>query len=245
MELFGKTDVGRIRSENQDICAYKVAEDTHAIFVVCDGMGGAQSGNIASKIAAEVFIEHINRYIRPEMSDKFAHSILVNAINFANYEVYKKAGSDDIYSGMGTTLVGGFITNGNNRVLLANIGDSRAYHLNAESIRKITRDHSVVEEMITKGDITAEQARRHPRRNLITRALGTDERVRADMYPVDLLPGEGLILCSDGLSGMVEDKIMFEYYNTYTDTQQCVEQLINAANENGGNDNITALVIRI
>jgi len=248
MNLCGLTDVGRQRANNQDTFRLMQLEETRGIFVVCDGMGGAQAGNVASDIAASVFMEHMNRYIRPTMSGRYAESVLVNAINFANYEVYKKSLSDASFNGMGTTLVGGFMQNG--EVMLANVGDSRAYRCRKDEqgqikIERITRDHSVVEEMILRGDLTEEEARRHPRRNLITRALGTEEHVKADMYPVTMEPGEWLLLCSDGLTSMLDDKIIAQILQNSDDLQTQTSALIAAANEQGGSDNITVMLVRV
>ncbi|MEA4822549.1 MAG: Stp1/IreP family PP2C-type Ser/Thr phosphatase [Clostridiaceae bacterium] len=242
MRIFGLTDVGRQRSENQDACAYEILDENRTVFVVCDGMGGAQAGNVASAIASDVFMDHMKRDIRPEMSNKYAQSVLLNAINFANYEVYRKSVSDASYNGMGTTLVGGFFQNGCG--MLANIGDSRAYYLTDTGVSRITRDHSVVEEMLVKGQITEEQARRHPRRNLITRALGTDERVQADYYPFELNNDTVLLLCSDGLSGMIDETTIYSVFREHQDMEACTQTLIDAANTAGGHDNITVLMLR-
>ncbi|MBE6929319.1 MAG: Stp1/IreP family PP2C-type Ser/Thr phosphatase [Ruminococcaceae bacterium] len=246
MNLCGLTDVGLQRANNQDTFRQMELEEARGLFVVCDGMGGAQAGNIASEIAASVFLEHLKRYIRPTMSSRYAESILVNAINFANYEVYKKSMSDASYSGMGTTLVGGFIQHG--EIMLANIGDSRAYRCvrnpeNGWKLERITRDHSVVEEMLLRGDLTEEQARRHPRRNLITRALGTEEHVKADMYPVKLEENEMLLLCSDGLTSMLDDAEIADILQQNEDMQTSASALIAAANERGGSDNITVMLV--
>jgi len=246
MNLFGLTDVGRQRANNQDTFRLMQLEDSRALFVVCDGMGGAQAGNIASDIAASVFLEHMNRYIRPTMSRRYAESVLVNAINFANYEVYKKSVSDSSFNGMGTTLVGGFINAG--EVMLANVGDSRAYRCIKQEdgqwrLERITRDHSVVEEMILRGELTEEEARRHPRRNLITRALGTEEHVKADLYSVTLAVEEQLLLCSDGLTSMLDDKRIAEILQQSEDPQTQASALITAANEQGGSDNITVMLM--
>lgn len=241
MQIFGLSDVGQQRSENQDAFAYEVIEPGIVVFVVCDGMGGAQAGNVASSMASQVFMEHMKRDIRPHISDKYARSILLNAVNFANYEVYKKSLSNASFNGMGTTLVGGFYQEGHG--ILVNIGDSRAYMLTDDVITRITRDHSVVEEMIAHGQLTEEQARTHPRRNLITRALGTDEQVEADYFPYELSGTDTLLLCSDGLTGPVEDAAVHAVYKAHPAPEDCARALIDAANAGGGSDNITALLL--
>ncbi len=242
MQIFGLSDVGLKRADNQDTCVYELLDADRAVFVVCDGMGGAQAGNVASSIAAGVFLDHVKQHLRPHVSDRYAQSVLQNAVNFANYEVYRRSVTDESCSGMGTTLVGGFFQEGHG--MLANIGDSRAYRLSPDGIARITRDHSVVEEMVASGRITEEQARRHPRRNLITRALGTDERVRADYYPFTLEEPQMLLLCSDGLSGMIEDSSIHSIYLEHADAETCARSLVDAANDGGGQDNITAFLLR-
>jgi len=248
MNLCGLTDVGLQRANNQDTFRQMELEEARGLFVVCDGMGGAQAGNIASEIAASVFLEHLKRYIRPTMSSRYAESILVNAINFANYEVYKKSMSDASYSGMGTTLVGGFIQHG--EIMLANIGDSRAYRCvrnpeNGWKLERITRDHSVVEEMLLRGDLTEEQARRHPRRNLITRALGVEETVKPDVYLLQRKEGSYLLLCSDGLSNTVTDpEIQYEVIHG-GEPEDCCQRLLDIALMRGAPDNVTAVLVQL
>jgi len=242
MNVYGLTDTGAVRKNNQDtfFCCIE-NEGKQAIFVVCDGMGGANAGNVASDIAANVFKEHVIKHIRPSMSSKYMESILKNAINFANYETYQTALSSREYSGMGTTLVGGFVNEDD--LVLVNVGDSRAYLISDEDIEKITIDHSVVEEMLMRGEITEEEAKEHPRRNLITRALGTDERVKSDIYIYKIEPGMKVLLCSDGLSNMVSSEEMKEVIDSAESLQTACEKLIDMANERGGFDNITAVLV--
>ncbi len=242
MNVYGLSDTGIVRKNNQDTFFCCTENDgKQAIFVVCDGMGGANAGNIASDIAASVFKEHVMKHIRPSMSNKYMESILKNAVNFANYETYQTALSSREYSGMGTTLVGGFVNDDD--LVLVNVGDSRAYLINSEGIEKITIDHSVVEEMIMRGEITEEEAREHPRRNLITRALGTDERVKSDIYTYKIDQGTKILLCSDGLSNMISSEEMKKIIDSAESSQIACETLIDKANERGGYDNITAVLI--
>ena len=243
MNLFGLSDVGMVRENNEDTCLYILREEENqAIFVVCDGMGGARAGNVASDIAAGVFIEQLERQVRANMSSKYMESILTSAVEFANYDTYRTAHTNRAYQGMGTTLVGGFISG--NQVMLANVGDSRAYLYTEEGLQRITRDHSLVEELVLRGEITEEQAREHPRRNLITRALGTSRKVGADLYPLIMEPGQKLLLCSDGLSSMVPDSQIYEIMKE-EDSRACCERLIDAACDNGGLDNITVLILTV
>jgi len=243
MNIFGLSDVGLSRENNEDMCLYELREDgEQAIFVVCDGMGGARAGNVASDIAANVFVEQLEGQLRSSMSTRYQESILRTAVDFANYDTYRMAHSSDEYAGMGTTLVGGFAVGG--QVMLANVGDSRAYLYTPEGIQRVTRDHSIVEELVQRGEITEEQAREHPRRNLITRALGSSRKVVADYYPLTLEPGQKLLLCSDGMSGLVRDEEMFENLQE-DDLKLCCERLIDAANSHGGHDNITVLILTV
>ncbi len=240
MNIFGLSDVGRVRPNNEDHCRFEKLGDGQAIFVVCDGMGGARAGQIASEIASDVFIEQLRGYVREKMTIRYMESVLQNAVSFANYDTYKMANSEPQYHGMGTTLVGGIYHNG--QVILANIGDSRAYLFDGGELRQLTRDHSFVEELVQRGEITQEQARSHPRKNIITRAMGPDRRPKADVYPFTMEPGQKLLLCSDGLSNMLEQAQMEEIL-TGTDVETVCKNLICAANENGGTDNITVLVL--
>ena len=243
MNVFGLSDIGFVRANNEDTCLYELrSEDGQAIFVVCDGMGGARAGNVASDIAANVFVEQLEQQIRPKMSERYMESIVRSAVDFANYDTYQTAHSSEEYAGMGTTLVGGLVHE--NHVMLANVGDSRAYLDTGDALQRITHDHSLVEELVQRGEITEEEAREHPRRNLITRALGTSRKVLADCYPLTLEPGQKLLLCSDGLSSMVRDEEIHEILQE-EDIKLCCERLIDAANSHGGHDNITVLIATV
>ncbi len=240
MNLFALSNVGKIRQDNQDSFRFEKIGEEQAAFVVCDGMGGAQAGQVASSVAAEVFLSQLRDYVREKMTLRYMESTLLNALRFACFETYQKANSAPEFFGMGTTLVGGLYHEG--QVLLANIGDSRAYLCDGEGLKRLTRDHSFVEELVQMGEITEEQARSHPRRNIITRALGPERRPQPDLYPFTMEKGQKLLLCSDGLSGMVEDKEI-EAILRDTEEDRICEKLIEKANENGGTDNITVLVV--
>ena len=242
MNIYGLSDIGRQRAENQDAFRYEQLENGLCIFVVCDGMGGAQAGNIASAMAAECFMEKLRDCVRPQMDESYGKSVLETAVNYANDKIYRKSVSEKAFQGMGTTLVGGFLDGCVG--MLANIGDSRAYSLKNEQIARLTRDHSVVEEMVDNGEITEEEARSHPQRNLITRALGTDPQVTADYYSVAPQEHEILLLCTDGLSGLLEDAELSGLSSAYSDLEQCAHAMIDAANNKGGYDNITVLLLR-
>ena len=240
MNVFGLSDVGRVRANNEDSFRFEKLGEEQAVFVVCDGMGGAQAGQVASSVASSVFIEQLRSYVREKMTVRYMESTLRNAVTFASHDTYQKANSEEQFYGMGTTLVGGIYHEG--QVMLANIGDSRAYILDENGLRKVTRDHSLVEELIQHGEITEEQARNHPRRNIITRALGPERRPKPDIYPLTLEKGQKLLLCSDGLTGMLETEEIKELLMK-EDVSEVCRGLVDAANENGGTDNITVLIL--
>lgn len=242
MHITGNTDIGCERAENQDSIRYEALSDTLCVFVVCDGMGGAQAGNVASQIASDVFLGSLKSSVTADMTLRQIRKQLTLAANTANSRVYEKSCSSREFNGMGTTLVGG-VANGDH-VVLINIGDSRGYIDSDFGITKVTRDHSVVEELLLMGRITPDEARYHPHRNLITRALGTESDVKSDLYPLILLPGQSLMLCSDGLSGMLTDDEIHNVLQDQTlDADGKVKKLINLANENGGTDNITVFLL--
>lgn len=240
MNIFSLSNVGRVRTNNEDSCLFDIAGEESAVFVVCDGMGGMQAGQVASYVASTVFIEQMKNYIREKMTLRYMESTLRNAVSFASYDTYKKANSDPQFYGMGTTLVGGIYNEG--QALIANIGDSRAYILDDDGLRQLTRDHSLVEELVLRGEITQEQAKRHPRKNIITRALGPERKPKPDIFSVAMKKGQKLLLCSDGLTNMLEPDAIKEILMNEDAEKACV-RLIDAANENGGSDNITVLIL--
>lgn len=242
MPAFGLTDVGKVRTNNQDTYLCHVLPNSdQMIFVVCDGMGGAQAGNVASDLAARVFTDHIKQHIRPQMSKKYMVSVLTNAVIFANYETFHKSNSSDEFAGMGTTLVGGLISG--DTAIVANIGDSRMYYHDGNAFRRVTKDHSLVEEMLDRGEITPKEAQSHPHKNLITRALGTDRKVEADLYELVLKHGDRLLLCSDGLSNLVSEEELAAYAGAALPLEEICVRLVDLANMRGGFDNITVLLI--
>jgi protein phosphatase len=243
MELWGLTDSGRVRRHNQDVFKVLFDEDRDiAVLVVCDGMGGAKAGNVASAIAAEAFMRYMGKCVEDigslsEMAMKMADAVLE-----ANKAVYQKSTQDDEHYGMGTTLTAALST-GEGEVVV-NIGDSRVYHVTQSAITQITKDHSVVEDMIMRGDLTRAEARRHPNKNLITRALGTSEDEEPDVFFLSLAPGEYILLCSDGLSNVVLDsEILFELQSGQT-ARECCEKLMEMALSRGAPDNVTAVLFR-
>ena len=245
MNYFGITDRGIVRKNNQDVFLCEEIRLIDAVLlVVCDGMGGAKSGNIASSMAAQVFRDSIIDTLDVfGDADAIAEQMKM-AAEAANKAVYEKSISDDDCSGMGTTIVAALVKAESAVVL--NVGDSRAYKISrTDSIEQITRDHSFVGEMVYRGDITKEEARRHPNKNLITRAIGTSESVSADTFVVDLKESDRLLLCSDGLSNMVEDNQLCHEILKTDDMALCCEELVKAAVVAGAPDNVTAALIRI
>lgn len=240
MNIWSMTDTGLVRKENQDAYAVKTAFD-HTICVVCDGMGGAAGGQLASRIAVETFCAEMEKRLSPEAKPSRLREISVVAVALANRAVREAARTSEAYHNMGTTLVSAVSFDGG--VVIANVGDSRAYHINQERIVQITRDHSLVEHMVERGDITAEEARHHPNRNLITRALGPDVDPECDCYTCQLLPGEYLLLCTDGLVNTVMDQeIMREVLNS--DTNTCMERLLALSKSRGASDNVTVVLAK-
>ena len=242
MTAWGITDRGVAREQNQDAFHLEILHDSsQALLTVCDGMGGAQSGNVASRVATETFLEELRVSLKPGLSLKSIRTALFDATYAANAKVYQKARSDTAYYGMGTTLVGAVVTA--SLAVIANVGDSRAYIIDQDGgVEQITRDHSVVEDLLYRGELSREQARVHPSKNLITRALGTEEEVQPDIFSVDMQPGDYLLLCSDGLTNVVEDmEILYEVLHG-GEPAQCCERLVKLANDRGGPDNISIIL---
>lgn len=238
MECFGLTDKGRVRPTNQDIYQIEAREENQtALLVVCDGMGGANAGNVASRFAAQVFTESIKAELTRPLDAKERQELMVHALEEANQTVFSLAGRQPEFRGMGTTLVAALVQGGEATVL--NVGDSRAYLFDGENLRQLTEDHSYVEEMRRQGRITAEVARTHPQKNLITRAVGVEPAVEGDLFEVALRKNEVLLLCSDGLSGMAEDQQIAAAIKNAKTLALAGDALLNLAMEGGGRDNIT------
>lgn len=240
MKSYSITDVGRVRSQNQD---YVFASDTAVgrlanLFVVADGMGGHKAGDRASSSAVAVFVSNVKK-----SKDRNPVNIMRKALEKANANVYKEANSSKALRGMGTTIVSATIDK--DTLYVANIGDSRLYLIRGNEIRQITRDHSLVEEMIRVGGITREEGRFHPDRNVITRAVGVRENVEADFFDEIVEEDDILLLCSDGLSNMVEDEEIKEIINNAPELESAANRLVKKANENGGRDNITVLLAKV
>ena len=239
MQIFSKTDRGRVRTDNQDAYfAGKITDD--AVFaVVCDGMGGANAGNVASELAVRHISEYVIRSYRDGMDMTDTEKTLKNAIVSANISLYDKAVNNAELAGMGTTAVAAFVKDGT--AVIAHVGDSRIYLVNGE-IKQLTRDHSVVQSLIESGKITPEDAKVHPRKNVITRALGAEENVAVDSDCLNLSNGDTLLLCSDGLTNFLDDKDILKVFQN-NDISAGADRLFEEANENGGGDNITVVTV--
>lgn len=243
MNVWAISDTGVVRQENQD--AYRVEKPSagQILLVVCDGMGGARAGNLASQLAVGAFGDAVVAALEKAQTHEEAPAILTDAAAQANHAVWSRGSRDPDCFGMGTTLVAALVWQ--EHCYIANIGDSRAYCVSRSGIRKITRDHSVVEDLVLRGEITPEQARTHPQKNLITRALGTTERVRADLYEESCEAGSFLLLCSDGLTNVVtEQEILYEIIHG-GQPEDCCDRLLDTAIQRGAPDNVTAVLLQM
>lgn len=239
MKIFSHTDKGRVRTDNQDAYfAGRISEST-VFAVVCDGMGGANAGSVASENAVRHISEYVIKSYRNEMTIDELETVVRNAVISANIELYDMSINDPLLSGMGTTAVIALVKDGG--AVIANVGDSRIYLVN-EEIRQLTRDHSVVQSLIESGKITPEDAKVHPRKNVITRAIGAEENVTPDSAVIKLTDGDSLLLCTDGLSNYLDDGDILNIFKN-TDISAVPEALANRANLNGGGDNITVVTL--
>ena len=211
--------------------------------VVCDGMGGAKSGNIASTLAVDVFSQEIQRTWTPTMEWDKTDQLMKNAVKLANFTVYDQARQFEEFDGMGTTLVAAFVRG--RKASFVNVGDSRAYIINQKGIRQITKDHSVVQMMVDRGELTPEMAKSYPGKNLITRAVGTEPMVQCDIYRQELNKGDFLLLCSDGLSNLLDDQeILFEVVHG-VNKERCCKRLLDIAISRGSPDNVTCVLVSL
>ena len=239
MIISKRTDVGMVRSMNQDACAGGEFPDGMAWAVVCDGMGGASSGDVASSTAVRIISERIQASYREGMTANSIRSVLFSAIEAANAVVFEMSCSNPAFEGMGTTVVAAIIQNG--AAYIAHAGDSRAYRITPESIAQLTRDHSMVQAMVDRGQLTPLEAKDHPRKNIITRALGVDSGILIDFCEEPFDKEDYLLICTDGLTNAVEDEDIFRAVRE--SGAECTDRLVDLANKNGGRDNITVVTI--
>lgn len=245
MRSFGVTDKGKVRSENQDSYIIENCDKRNCIVaVICDGMGGAKAGDLASQLSSKAFVSRVfETLVAPRFFIGNQEKLLRESCDDANGVVYEYSRFDPDYNGMGTTLVGGIITK--RKAFLVNVGDSRAYYLTKSEIKQISKDHSYVEELVAMGAITREEARTHPKKNIITRALGVDRTVEADYYEQPVHKGDGILLCSDGLSNMVTDAEMLDAFRRYNTPEKICESLMSLALDRGARDNVSVALIKI
>lgn len=243
MQVWGLTDPGCVRKQNQDSYQIEELDRSTLLCVVCDGMGGAKSGNVASSLAMDVFVEEVRRTWTPAMDQEKVDQMMLSAAKLANFTVYDQAQQFPEFDGMGTTLVALLIKG--KKATIANVGDSRCYGLSRKGIQQITRDHSLVQMMVDRGDLTPEMAKTYPGKNFITRAVGTDSAVVCDLFHQNVSKGDYFLLCSDGLSNMMDDQeILFEVVHG-VNKQHCCKRLLDIAKTRGAPDNVTSVLVLI
>ena len=236
MIVNAKTDIGIKRHSNQDAFALSNLPDNSVLAIVCDGMGGANAGNVASQKATESILSFFERSFRKGLDAAGITALLQSAVLSANIELFNMAEKNEELKGMGTTVVAAFVSK--EFAVVSHVGDSRAYVI-GESVTQLTRDHSVVQSLVESGKLTPDEARVHPRRNVITRALGIEPEVLVDSDEFSLKKGESLLLCSDGLSNFITVEELLNIFRN-ENAENVADKLVETANRNGGGDIITA-----
>ena len=243
MQAWGLTDPGCVRVQNQDAYGVHTFEEDSLLCTVCDGMGGAKSGNVASSLALQIFMQEVTRLRKPGMSQEQAGQMFREAVRLANFTVYDQSRQFEDFEGMGTTLVAAYVDH--QMAVIANVGDSRCYLLNREGVRCLTTDHSLVQLMVQRGELSREKAKNYPGKNLITRAIGTEPGVECDLFYQPVQKGDYLLLCTDGLSNLLDDQeILFEVVHG-VNKQLCCQRLLGICQERGAPDNVTSVLIVI
>ena len=243
MQSWGLTDTGCVRKQNQDAYQIEKLDRTSLLCVVCDGMGGAKSGNIASTLAVDVFVQEVRQSWKPRLDQEKIDQILRSAVKLANFTVYDQSQQFPEFDGMGTTLVAVLVHG--KKATVINVGDSRAYGIDRGGIRQITKDHSLVQLMVDRGELTAERAKTYPGKNFITRAIGTEPTIMSDIFHLDVAKGDFFLLCSDGLSNVMDDQeILFEVVHG-VNKAHCCKRLLNIAKNRGAPDNVTSVLVLI
>jgi len=242
IDAFGITDVGKVRDHNEDAIDW---DTERGMFILADGMGGHNAGEIASALAIESIKHALYDVLTPEVIDSEIvdyNDAIYEAITYANTEIFEQAQENPDYAGMGTTLVMSLIHNG--KALIANVGDSRLYVHNGSTLKQMTTDHSLVQEMVDNGYLSVEEAYSAVSRNLITRALGIGEEVEVDLIEHEIQPGDVFLICSDGLSDLVlDDEISTILVKNQGSLNDAAKDLVDAANEKGGKDNISVILM--
>lgn len=240
MILSSKSDVGITRNNNEDYFLTGEFTDGTVWAVVCDGMGGTNGGNIASESAAKMIADKFERSYHVGMNDNSIRNLILTSIEAANITVFSKGLQDSSLTGMGTTVVVAIVRD--STLYFASVGDSRLYIIDNYNINQMTTDHSIVQMMIDSGEISPDEAKDHPQKNVITRALGVSERVKTDYFQEDISSGDVILLCTDGLSNFVDNSKILELCNT-ENKYNFADILVDEANKNGGGDNITVVTI--
>ncbi len=238
----GKTDIGKLREENQDKFRICAVDDETVFAVVCDGMGGAASGGLASEMTSNAVYERVQLSYRPDMEPKSVKSLLTTSVEAANAIVYNKSLEDEENAGMGTTCVAALVHK--DLLSITSVGDSRAYLMDNSGITQITNDHTIVEYLYSNGMISEDEMRNHKMKNVITRAVGVDKSVETDYFELDLNGGEYILICTDGLTNYLTNEQIYEI-SYKQPIEHAVNELIDAANSRGGKDNITAVLISV
>ena len=240
MRGFAKTDVGKAREMNQDYYYIPSSENDLQIYILADGMGGYNAGEVASRMAVESAKDYIHKHFAKNKDSKEKlEALLKDAIEYANSVVYKKAQSKEDLRGMGTTLDVCLIYN--SRIYIGHVGDSRVYRLRKEFMRRLTKDHSYVQTLVDDGTITKEEAYSHPKKNMLTKALGCVQTVEPDVYTKTFIKDDIILMCSDGLTNMIREENIYGIIKQ--DKENAIENLVKQANDNGGLDNITVVII--
>lgn len=243
MQVWAITDRGVVRQQNQDSYEVYQPSEERCFVIVCDGMGGAKAGNVASRLAVEEVLS-VLRQTAPENWEEDPKGLLCRCAAQANETVFRRAITDPDCEGMGTTLVAAMVIG--EKAYLLNLGDSRAYAVSeAEGIRRLTRDHSLVEDLVSRGELSPEAARVHPQKNLITRALGVMPEIKSDFYEVALHAGDHLLLCSDGLSNLMDDQEISYEVLYGGPAESCCERLLRLAVSRGAPDNVTVALLQL
>lgn len=239
MEVFAKSDIGKARDKNQDYFYIPKEEGDIDLLILADGMGGYNGGELASKIAVDSAKEYICNNYNPEVPREEILVLIKKAMEYANIKVYERAQEQEELEGMGTTLEICLINK--NKVYIGHIGDSRVYRIRKQFMRRLTTDHSYVEELVKDGKITREEAWHHPKKNMLMKALGCEETIEPDVMVKGFLKGDILLISSDGLTNMIREN---EIYDIVTQERINVDELIDKANDAGGLDNITVIVAK-
>lgn len=244
MVRFGvESDKGKVRDINED--SFKVISGIEGLpdtFIVADGMGGHNSGEIASRMAVDLSEEHLLKFSQPDADDEAIKSFICSMMTEVNKCIHSKAKESEENFGMGTTFVIGMFLKG--KLFIGHVGDSRAYLLRDNSLQRLTTDHSYIEELIKNGSLSREEARNHPKKNVITRALGCEENVEIDTYCVDVNNDDIFVFCTDGLTNMLSENEILSIINNNEEPQAICGELVKLANERGGEDNITVIVVK-